>query len=95
MLLSDLPEVLLVDLPSFLDDEPDLAFVVDDLEVEPVVDLLPVELLFGDELELPVAEVKLPDELFFVLSDVDEVDDVGLELLEEPPDILLDVWSEF
>ncbi len=85
--LPDLDEVVLPDLPSFLEDEPDLAFVVDDLLVEPVVVLLPVLPLFWDEPELPIWEesLLLPD-LFEVLPDDDE--EVGLRLLDELPDML-------
>ncbi|WP_299755480.1 hypothetical protein [uncultured Pontibacter sp.] len=88
--LPDFAEVLLVDFPSFLDVEPDLAFELEDLEVEPEV-LLPDVLLFGDKLELLGDELELPLvlllplELFDMLPDVDDDDD-GLVLLDELPD---------
>lgn len=97
--LPDFAEVLLADFPSFLDVEPDLAFVLEDLEVEPEV-LLPDVLLFGDELELLGDELVLlgdelelplvlllPLELFDILPDVDDDDD-GLVLDELPDDRL-------
>lgn len=82
--LLDLPDVLLVDLPSFLEVEPDLAFVVEDLLVEPVVLLEELPLL-GVELELPVVE-ELPLDVPDMLPDV--VEELGVMLLEELPDRL-------
>ena len=83
-MLPDLADVLLVDLPSFLEVEPDLAFVVEDLPVKPVV-LLAVLPLLGVELELPVVE-ELPLDVPDMLPDV--VEELGVMLLEELPDRL-------
>ncbi|OKL39150.1 hypothetical protein A3841_04175 [Pontibacter flavimaris] len=82
---------MLPDLPSFLEDVPDLALVVDDLLAEPVVVLLLEEPLFCNEPELPIwEESELPLlpllDLFEVLPDDDEED--GLRLLDELPDML-------
>ncbi len=87
VLLPDLADVPVFDLPSLLEVEPDLAFVVEDLLVEPLV-LLPEELLFGVELELPVVDLPLD-----VLDDVPDVEEeLGVRLLDELPDVL-EFWS--
>lgn len=86
-------EVLPDDLASFFEDEPALAFVVDDLDVDPDV-LLVLELpLFADEPEaddvVPVLPL-VPDKPLLVLFEDEEV---GLVLLDEPLDRF--DWLEF
>ncbi|ARS37524.1 hypothetical protein CA264_19995 [Pontibacter actiniarum] len=91
---EDLEEEEPDDFPSFLD-EPALALVLDDLEVEPEV-LLPLDvLLFGEELdELEADPLMLLPLSLLDLSDVLlDVDDVGFELLDELLDWLLS-WLE-
>jgi len=87
--VPDWPVVLPEDLLSFLEVEPDLALVVEDLLVDPVV-LLPELLLFGVEPVLPEVE-----ELPLVVPDVlpEVVEELGVMLLlDELPD-WLEFWS--
>lgn len=85
----DLPLLVSVDLPSFLDDEPDFAFVEDDLDPEAEVLLL---LSLDEDEEEPEVdpevepEGELELESLFAPNPLVLPDDDELGLLDELPD---------